>query len=75
MLKALYEQGAAARAAGAQLDDNPLYRVESLPIFNDESVFEWEAKAGAWEAGWRLEHSLRPLFFYSDHRDSEAAPY
>jgi hypothetical protein len=74
MLKALYEQGTAARAAGAQLDDNPLYRSENLPVLNDESVIEWEAKASAWEAGWRLEHSIRPLFFYSDHRGPEAAP-
>jgi len=74
VLKALYEQGAAARAAGAQLDDNPLYGPENLPILNDESVIQWEVKAGTWETGWRSEHSIRPLFFYTDHRDPEAAP-
>jgi hypothetical protein len=67
-LTMLLSAGAAARAAGATLLDNPMYRTEN--VASAESNFElWAAKATAWESGWYGAEPLMPTPLARHRRD------
>jgi hypothetical protein len=57
-LMRLQTEGAAAQARGAEVLDNPMYRTENLALAEVDFAL-WEAKAAAWESGWRTPPARR----------------
>lgn len=55
----LQRQGASARALGKEVFDNPFYETAAMPAKTGESIPDWEAKALAWDLGWRCEDLIR----------------
>lgn len=55
----IQKAGANARAHGFGEANNPYYQTENLPATTGETAAEWEAKATAWELGWRMEDAIR----------------
>ncbi len=71
LLGILWAEGVMAREAGATLLDNPCYRAEHLAEMSEEEFKAWDAKARAWERGWRSGPIAPPS---NDRRGGDNAP-